>query len=144
MRPYVYDIGTLSQKPLSDDFTYCISEALNDAGFSIINNFNQAQAKLSYIKAETTSSEVDKIIYLAINEWITDTYDATGLYYNVNIKIFDGKNVLLLTKDIKGEDNLGGSGGMTTRFIYESVPAATENILSKMLNATDIQAALRD
>lgn len=144
MRPYVYDIGTLSQKPLSDDFTYCISEALNDAGFSIVNNFNQAQAKLSYIKAETTSSKVDKIIYLAINEWITDTYDATGLYYNVNIKIVNGKNVLLVTKDIKGEDNLGGSGGMTTRFIYESVPAATEGILSKMLNTPEIQAALRD
>jgi ankyrin repeat protein len=129
-----YDIGTLSQKPLSDDLTFCISEALIDAGFLIVSNYNQTE----------TASKTDRIIYVNINEWVTDTFSATGLNYNLDIKIFDTKNVLLGEKQIKGEDNLGGSGGMRERFIYESVPAATEDILSKMLNAPDIQAALRD
>jgi hypothetical protein len=142
MRPYVYDIGTLSQKPLSDDLTFCISEALSDAGFSIINNFNQTKTQLSYAKTETTSSNEDRIINVDIIEWITDTYDATGLYYNVKINIYDEKNKLLVTKHIKGEDNLGGSGGMTKRFIYELVPAATENILSTMFNAPDFMSSL--
>lgn len=142
MRPYVYNIGTLSQKPLSDDLTFCVSEALSGAGFSIINNFNQTKAQLSYAKTETTLSNADRIINVDIIEWITDTYDATGLYYNVNISIYDKKNKLLVTKHIKGEDNLGGSGGMTKRFIYELVPAATENILSTMFNAPDVMSAL--
>jgi hypothetical protein len=140
MRPYVYDIGTLSQKPLSDDLTFCISEALSDAGFLIINN--QTQAQLSYEKAETTSSNVERIIIVDIMEWITDTYSGTGLYYNVNMNIFDENNQLLVTKHIKGEDNLGGSGGMTKRFIYESVPTATENILSTMFNTHDVMSVL--
>ena len=130
----VYDIGTLSQKPLSDDLTFCISEALTDAGFAILSNHNQTQ----------TSPKADRIIYVNINEWVTDTYSATGLNYNLDIEIFDRNKVLLGEKHFKGEDNLGGSGGMRERFIYELVPAATESILSKMLNAPDIQAALKD
>lgn len=130
----VYDIGTLSQKPLSDDLTFCISGALSDAGFSIVSNLNQTQAE----------REVDRIIYVNINEWVTDTYSATGLNYDLDIKIFDRGKVLLGEKHFKGEDNLGGSGGMRERFIYELVPAAMEDALSKMLNAPDIQAALRD
>ena len=133
-RAYAYDIGTLSQKPLSDDLTFCISEALIDAGFSIIRYHSQIQI----------SHEVDRIIYVNINEWITDTYSATGLNYDLDIKIFDRRNVLLGEKNIKGEDNLGGSGGMRERFIYELVPAAMENTLNKMLNSPEIQAALKN
>ena len=133
-KAYTYDIGTLSQKPLSDDLTFCISEALSDAGYSVVSNIKQEQAALG----------VDRIISVNIYEWVTDTYSATGLNYNVDIKVFDRGKILLGEKHIKGEDNLGGSGGMTERFIYELVPAAMENTLSKMLNSTEIQAALKN
>ena len=140
IRAHVYDIGTLSQKPLSDDLTYCISEALSEAGFSIINS--HTKSKLSDEKVETAPSHVERIIMVDIIEWITDTYSATGLYYNVNMNIFDENNKLLVTKHIKSEDDLGGSGGMTARFIYEAVPTATENILGTMFNSHDVMSVL--
>jgi hypothetical protein len=134
LRPYIYDIGTLSRKSLANDLTFCISLALNDIGFVIEDDFDQNKSQLPH-------TDVDRIIYIEVQEWMTDTFAATGLWYDLTLNIFDGKNVQLGTAHLKGEDNLGGESHSS---LYEIVPPTTENILSKLLNAPDIQSALKD
>jgi hypothetical protein len=142
IRPYIYDIGTLSRKPLADDFTYCVAVAFNDVGFATENDFDQNQSKSIFTNKKPASANVDRIILIYIQEWMTDAFGyKTGLYYDVTLKIFDAKNTLLATTQVKGEDDLGG---VSSESMYERVPTATKNILSKMLNSPDIQSALKN
>jgi hypothetical protein len=142
VRPYTYDIGTLSRKTLANDFTYSIAVAFNDAGFATINDFDENQFKSIFTKENPASAKVDRIISMEIQEWMISTYKyRTGLYYDVTLKIFDGENTLLATTQINGNDNLGGNSSIS---MYEIVPTATKYVLSKMLDSPDIKSALKD
>ena len=101
LRLYEYDIGTLSHKSFADDLNFCISLALNDVGFVIKDDFDQNKSQLPY-------TDVDRIVYIEVQEWITDTFAATGLWNDLTLNIFDGKEVQLDSTHLKGEDNLGG------------------------------------
>jgi hypothetical protein len=140
IRPYFYDIGTLSGKSLADDFTFCVAVALSNAGFVIENDVDLNNSKFIDRNAEKRLFSADRIISIEIQEWKTDTYSATGIYYDVTLNISDGNNKLLAKTRIKGEDNLERE---SWRSMYEKVPAATEAILSKMLNSPDIWLALK-
>lgn len=120
-----YDLGTETLNPLADELAYCITAGLNAAGFTI--------------------GKTNKVIAIDIIEWMTVSggglisFSAgTELHYKLIVKIFDGKNNLLVQQEIKGADDLKCSLSQ----IYKAIPEGTEKLLSRILNADDIRKEL--
>jgi hypothetical protein len=138
-----FNVSTESQKPLADDITSVICASLQKKGFactpiSVEPNETQDQIinKLKVTKAK-------RLILLAINEWRSDTYSNTSLYYDIVLTIMDNQGARLAESDAKGEDDLGGSFGNPPAHAKEAVPKAYKKKLESLLNGPSVIDALK-
>jgi hypothetical protein len=104
-----FDVRTASGLPLAEDMAKVLASALTQAGGVV----TPLQISPTMTRAEIIrlwqSKNAEKAILLSLYEWKADTAARTRLVYNAELEVLDDKGGVLASKQIQGEDNLGGS-----------------------------------
>lgn len=61
------------------------------------------------------SAGTDQSLLLSVREWKTDTFGATGLYYDLELEALNAQDQVLAKQSTRGEEELGGSAWMFVR-----------------------------
>lgn len=138
-----FDVSTESGKPLADDMTSVICASLVRKGFnctpvSVAPNELQAQ-----ITDKLKATNAKSMILLTINEWLSSTYQNTGLTYDLVLTVMDNQGAKLAEKKLKGEDELGGSFWNPPGHAKSAVPEAYKKKLELLLNDAAVMNALK-
>ena len=88
------------------------------------------------------ATNADLLVLLTLNEWKSDTYMTTTLYYDVTMRMRDQDGKDLAEQKLQGKDNLGGNAFDPTSHAKEAVPQAFKEKIGELLNNADIAAAL--
>lgn len=132
-----FDVTTTSGKPLADDFSKAIQNALQTKGVDVsVVSISAGGADQTVVKRLVTSG--NRAILLVLREWKSDTYSNTALYYDVSATVFDAEGRPLSSKEIKGSDNLGGSAMNPPGFAKEAVPKAFQKKLEQLFSSPEI------
>ena len=136
-----FDVTTASGKPLADDFSQTVAQALQHGGYkSSVAAVPLAQA-LPDVRA--LAGQNQRLALITLHEWKSDTYQNTALVYEVTLRIFDGDGVELATNRIGGKDNLGGSAFNPPSHARIAVPAAYLRKLSELFDTDAVVRSLR-
>ena len=137
-----FDVTTASEQPLAGDMTQTLVSSLAKKGYNAVavevtktDNGDAAWRKL-------IATNADLLILLTLNEWKSDTYMTTTLYYYVTMRMRDQDGKDLAEQKLKGKDNLGGDAWDPPSHAREAVPQAFKAKVEELLNNTDVAAAL--
>lgn len=138
-----FDVTTASGKPLADDMTSVICTSLQKKGFActplfVEPNESQAQA-IEKLRATGAHSS----ILLTVNEWMSSTFQNTGLSYNLVLTAMDQQGAKVAEKKLQGEEELGGSFWDPPGHAKDAVPRAFKNKLEVLLNDPEMIKALK-
>ena len=122
-----FDVRTESNQPLADDFGRTIQRALAAKGVT--------EPKLSESEAvKRLVSGEGKGILVLLQEWKSDTYMGTKLFYDVTVKVFDGSGNLLGQNRINGSEDLGSSVWNPPAHAREAVPEAFRRKIEQLFS----------
>ncbi|MBJ6748712.1 hypothetical protein [Geomonas anaerohicana] len=138
-----FNVTTESGKPLADDMSLVVCGSLKKKGFSctpVTVPTNEADAQ---VKDKLKGASADRLMLLVIREWMSSTYTNTGLNYDVQLTEMDREGAVLAEKQLKGEDDLGGSFMNPPGHAKEAVPAAYKKKLELLLNDAAVAKELQ-
>ena len=138
-----FSVTTESGKPLAEAISLSISQSLSKNGFDakvVIIGLDDNN-KLAINKLKSTG--VKRIVFLKINEWKSDTYTNTSLIYDLHLRILDESGKTLAQKQVKGNDNLGGSAWNPPGHAKDAVPQAFKQKMEELFNDNKIINALK-
>ena len=75
-----------------------------------------------------------KGILVLLQEWKSDTYMGTKLFYDVTVKVFDGSGNLLGQNRINGSEDLGSSVWNPPAHAREAVPEAFRRKIEQLFS----------
>ena len=138
-----FNVSTESGKPLADDMSSVICASLKKKGFACAPVSVDPKESLDEITQKLKGSKAMRLMLLAINEWRSDTYTNTSLYYDVVLTVMDNQGAQLAASKAKGEDDLGGRMSNPPAHAKEEVPKAYQKKLEALLNDPSVISALR-
>jgi hypothetical protein len=138
-----FDVSTGSGKALAEDMTAVMSASLARNGFKTVPVTVLHSENPPAVMEKLKKSGGESLLLLVLNEWTSDTYSNVGLRYDVTLKIFDKDGSSIAEKNIKGEDNLGGSAWNPPEHARKVVPDAFVKKIEVLFNAPEITKALR-
>ncbi len=103
-----FGVTTDSGRPLSEDMTRSIVEAMRISGVTALAVTLGSSDPNSAIKT-LLSEEADRYVLLILREWKADTYVNTNLIHDVTLQVLEGDGNKLAEKRIRGEENLGAA-----------------------------------
>ncbi len=138
-----FNVSTASEKPLAEDMTQSIANSLAKKGFkavpvTVVHTDNR-QAVIDKLRA----ADGERMLIFTLTEWKSDTYMNTALIYDVKAEVLDRNGKTIAEREIKGRDDLGGSFMNPPSHAKEAVPVAFKEKIEKLLNSSEIEAALR-
>ncbi len=137
-----YDMTTSSGKPVADEFTDAIDRALKKKGFSIVRVATDQRMSAEDVIAKAKATKADKIIMLTIYEWKGETFGVTGVHFNLSLDVLDSGGKTLASKDLEGNEILGGQLldhlSNPLEFAKTAVPKAFVNKIELLLNSQEI------
>ena len=138
-----YDVTTESGRSLAEDITTSLVNALAKKGFAarpvLVSSTDSIDAAILALTAHGS----DRSILLMLSEWKTDTYNRTGLYYDVTLMVLDESGNMLAERSIGGKDNLGGSVWNPPGHAKKAVPLAFKEKMEELLNNNEVLQALK-
>lgn len=138
-----FNLTTESGNPLTDDMTSVICASFKKKGFnctSVSVGPNESQAQ---VESKLKASNANYVFLLVLNEWLSSTYQNTGLTYDLDLAVWNGQGVKLSEKKQKGEDDLGGSFINPPAHAKEAVPLAYRKKLESLLNDPSIVSSVK-
>lgn len=138
-----FDVLTVSGKSLSSEFSEAIKSALARNGVNIIAIDTQAAADNRGAMTNLIASHRDRLLLLNINEWVSDTFQNTGLSYTLKLSVMDNNGKEIAAKSLKAELNLGGSAFNPPGHAKEVIPGGFRSAVEQLLNSTEIANALK-
>ncbi len=138
-----FDVETLSQRPLAEDFTATIVAALESKGITVESVLvGQSGNDKKAIQA-LAASGADKSLLVSLREWKSDTMQNVAMIYDVKAQVFDARGQLIAENAAYGRDNLGGSFINPPKHAKTAVPAAYRRILEALRGDPKILDALK-
>jgi hypothetical protein len=136
-------ITTDSGESLAEDMTRVISNSLKKNGFKTVPVSISASDSQAKVQGKLKASNCERLIFLTLIEWKSDTYLKTALAYDVSLRVLDqsGENIAIVS--IQGMDDLRGSTWDPTTHAIKAIPKAFKHKMEKLLNHPDITSALR-
>ncbi len=139
-----HNVLTASGQPLATDMTNALVSSLSKKGFKAVPVFatqtDDQNAALEKLKA----SGAERLVLLTLNEWKSDTYMNTALFYDVAMKVYDQAGNVLAEKKIQGKDDLGGTvWGDPVSAAKQAVPRAFKGKIEELLNSPSIATTLQ-
>lgn len=138
-----FDVTTVSGKSLAEDMTSALENSLSRQGFQVVPVIVSQDSSMKTAVSELSRAGGRRSILLVLNEWKSDTYQNTGLYYDVVLKVLNKSGKVLTEKTIKGKDNLGGSFWNQYSYVKQAVPKAFKEKIESLLNAREVVRALK-
>ena len=138
-----FNVGTASGRPLADEFTSAISSALTRRGFRAATVSVPAAGTPADVRALAARAGSERVAFLQIADWKSDTMQNVALHYDLTLRVFDGGGKQLASSRVSGSDNLGGSAWNPPAHARQAVPAAFRKKLEELFSAPDVVAALR-
>lgn len=137
-----FDITTESGKALAEDFSATIARSLERKGFksTVVVVAGQADADP---RALVQRAGAERLAMVTIREWKTDTYQNTGLYYDLTLRVFDSAGAELASNTVNGSDDLGGSFMNPPAHAKSAVPVAFQKKLEQLFATESVSASLR-
>lgn len=138
-----FDVLTVSGRPLSSEFSNAIRTALirNGANVIVVETQPASDNKAAFTSLVATHRE--RLLLLDISEWVSDTFQNTGLGYTLNLAVTDSTGKELAYKTLKADLNLGGSAINPPGYAKEVIPPAFRQAIEQLLNNPEIAAALK-
>ncbi len=137
-----FDILTVSGHPLSSEFSNAIKAALMRNGVNAIVVETQPASDNKATITSLVATHRDRLLLLDITEWLSDTFQNTGLSYTLRLAITDTKGKELAQKTLKADLNLGGSVINPPGHAKEVIPTAFRQVIEQLLNSPEIITAL--
>jgi hypothetical protein len=137
-----YAVTTESGRPLAEDFTEVIHDALEKAGYrpeSVLVDDRTSQQECIQRLAATGA---ERLVLVTLRDWKSDTYNNTGLHYDLRLDVYDGSGGQLATTELRGKDDLGGSVWNPLGHAKRAVPEAFSRKLEQLFSAPRIREAL--
>ncbi len=138
-----FDVETLSQRPLAEDFTATIVAALESKGITVESVMLGLSVKDSKAIQMLAATGADKALLVSLHEWKSDTMQNVAMIYDVKAQVFDAQGELIAENAAVGRDNLGGSFMNPPKHARTAVPAAYRRILETLLGDPKILDALK-
>jgi hypothetical protein len=138
-----FDVSTESGKPLADDMSSVICASLEKKGFTCTPVSVEPNESQIQITDKLKATNAKSLILLTINEWLSSTYQNTGLTYDMLLTVMDNQGAKLAEKNLKGEEELGGSFLNPPGHAKEAVPEAYKKKLELLLNDAAVMNALK-
>lgn len=138
-----FDVETLSQGALADDFAATIAAALEAKGITVkpvmvapaVNGKKAVQA--------LAASGADKSLLVSLREWKSDTMQNVAMIYDVKAQVLDARGNPIAENAVYGRDNLGGDFWDPPSHARAAVPQAYRRILETLLGDPKIVDALK-
>ncbi len=105
-----FDVLTSSGRPLAEDMTISIVEALKKSDIKAFGVTAPAGANRSDTQDRLLQEDADRFVLFLILEWKTDTFFNTGLIHNVTLQVLHRDGSRVAEKTLQGRDNLGVAG----------------------------------
>jgi hypothetical protein len=131
-----FDVNTPSGAPLATEVARSLERGLSASGFDVEvvtlrPGSRDAKDKLGNGKA----------VLVTLQELKSDTYNNAAFLYDVTLEVFENGQSLA-SSSATGRDNLGGSFMNPTGHAREAVPEAWGNLLERLINDSDVMAAI--
>lgn len=138
-----FNVTTDSGKPLADDMSSVICASLRSKGFTCTPVSILVNEPESQVKTKLKATHADRLMLLNIVEWMSSTYQNTGLSYDLHLTEMSKDGAVLAEKNLKGEDDLGGSFINPPAHAKEAVPQAYKAKLESLLNDAAVVNGLK-
>ncbi len=138
-----FNVTTESGKPFAEDVTNVVSSSLAKRGFSTTPVVVLPDEPSTKVMEKLLTTQGATLVLVTINEWRSDTYVNCGLYYDLNLRVFDKSGQLIAENKVQGSDNLGGSFN-TASHTKTVVPANFKKRLEELFNNPAVVKALQD
>lgn len=138
-----FNVTTLSGKTLAEDMTASICNSLSARGFKTVAVTVTHSDTRDRVLEKMRAQKSERLLLLSLNEWQSDTYQNTGLAYDIKLDVFDAEGKKLAETALKGNDNLGGSFWNPPAYAKEAVPKAFKEKIEALLNDKNILETLR-
>lgn len=137
-----FNVSTASGKSLADDFTGTVASALNARGFKTVPVMVSYSDSTDDVRKALKNTNAGRSILIMLNHWKSDTYQNTGLAYNLKMEVLDQQGKTLAEKSISGDDDLKGSAWNPPAHARKVLPKAYKSKLESLLNSKEITNAL--
>jgi len=130
------DVVTKSSKPLAADMALEIIASLQKSGVNAVPVSVSPDASHAVILTEARLVAANKILYLVLNDWETDSYITTNLVYDLDLSVLDAEGNVQATSKTQGSESMGNDYSAN-----DDAPPAFQRRLEFLFNA-DIKAML--
>jgi Bacterial SH3 domain len=130
-----YAVYTQGERPLAQEMTYLVCQALEQRGFRCLPATVMPQATSEETHRVLTGRGQVPAVFLTIREWKSDTPTDTSLAYNATLRVLDVQGAVLAQTHIEGREGLGWGA-------HEKVPQAVQRKLETLLNEPTMTTAL--
>lgn len=138
-----FDASTASSLPLSDDWTFIVTQGLTRGGFTAtpISTSPKEQPDSVIHKLEATGAQASLLFVL--NRWHSDTYNNVTLHHEVVLAVLDPAGKVLAEARLTGSSELGGSFFNPPAYAKRNVPLEFERKLAFLLRDPRIVQAIQ-
>jgi hypothetical protein len=102
-----FDVTTASGKPLTEDMSAAITQALIDAGYQVVKVDGTADS--GFLVNTATKNGATRILSLKVNEWKSDIYMSITLHCDLELKVFNSQGEMLAESNMKFVEEIGGA-----------------------------------
>jgi hypothetical protein len=138
-----FNVDTATGQPLATEMGNALVLTLAGAGFGaspvqVTPQNSETEALRSLLQGQSPRS-----LLLQVNDWQSDTFHNPTVDYDLVLKVYDRSGHRLATASLKGSDDLQGRLFNPMGKAKETVPALFQQKIQQLLDAPQIQAALR-
>lgn len=138
-----FKVVTASKQPLATEMGHALVLSLADAGFGATPVEVQPQDSEGNAVYSLLRNKPARAVLLRVDDWESDNYHNPTVVYDLTLNVYDGGGRKLASKSLKGSDDLHGSAFNPMGKAKEIVPAEFQQKVQLLLNAPEIQTALR-
>jgi hypothetical protein len=138
-----FNVRTQSDRPLAEDMTHVICNALKKKGFQCVPVIVAANNSPDEVQRKLQEATGNVAVLLTLHEWKSDTYVGTALIYNVTLHVLDGSGTVIVEARTEGRDVLGSNFFDPVGVAYTAVPQAFKQKLEELLNQPAVISALQ-
>lgn len=137
-----WDVMTASGRPFATDLAEGICEAMKKNGYAVTAVTLEPRTSPEQVVQLLKASKSERLLFVTILEWRTDTMMNTSAYFNLALQVMDAQGTVLAeARTQPGEEALGAAMN-TASHLKEVAPPVLRRKLEQLLNDPKVVAAL--
>lgn len=134
-----FDVTTASGKPLAEDMSVAITNALKDSGYQVLNV--EGTTDFDFLVNSATKNGATRIVTLKVREWKSDIFMSITLHCDLELKVFNTNGEMLANSNMTFVEEIGGAqiGGAKNS---EEVAREFAKRIGYLFNKNDIRSVL--